>query len=609
MSNTSGPVTGFPSRQQGSLQGDRVRPTNPFVPFKKEEIEQSIPARFEQQVRSYPDRLAVKTRKHELTYEALDKAANRVARAILAQRGTGEEPIALLFEHGAPAIVAILGVLKAGKFYVPLDSSYPRARITSMLEDAQAGLIVTNNQHLALASELAQHGCHVLDIDAIDDRLFTENLGLALSPDTLAAIFYTSGSTGQPKGVVQNHRNVLHFIMNYTNSAHICADDRLSLLHSCGFAASVRSIFGALLNGAPLFPFNLKEEGLAHLATWLIQEEITIYYSVPSTFRHFVGTLTGEEECPKLRLIKLAGEPVFKRDVELYKKHFSADCIFVNTLGASEALGFRQYFIDKATPITGSLVPVGYAVEGMEVLLLDEAGKEVGENCTGEIAVKSRYLSPGYWRQPELTRAAFLPDPAGGRECIYRTGDLGCMRPDGCLVYLGRKDLRVKIRGHRIDIAEIEQALLDHAAIKEVVAVAREDRPGDQRLVAYVVPARHPGPTVSELRRFLNERLPDYMIPLAFVMLDALPLTSTGKVDRQALPALGRSRPELASPFVAARTSVEEVLVGIWTDVLGLEQLSIHDNFFELGGHSLLATQVISRLREVFHAELPLRSL
>ena len=241
--------------------GRHIGPTNPFTVFPPDAIEQSIPARFEQQVRQSPDRLAVKTARHALTYEALNRLANRVAGAILARCGRGEEPVALLFEQGAPLITAILGVLKAGKIYVPLDPTFPRARLTSMLADSQSRVIVTNTGTLPLAQALAQHGCQVLNVDDGASLLSTENLALPLTPDTLACIFYTSGSTGRPKGVVHSHRTVLHAIANYTNRIHVCADDHLILLYSCSAIGAVKDTFYALLNGAALYPFDVKEEG------------------------------------------------------------------------------------------------------------------------------------------------------------------------------------------------------------------------------------------------------------------------------------------------------------------------------------------------------------
>ncbi len=587
----------------------RVRPTNSFAEFKLGEIEQSIPDRFEKQVAEYPDRVAVKSRYQELTYDALNQIANRVARAVLAQRGKGEEPIALLLEQGAPLIAAILGVLKAGKIYVPLDPSFPRARLTYMLEDSQAALILTNNKNLAMAEEFARRSLPPINIDEFDTSARDENPGLSISPDALAYILYTSGSTGRPKGVVQKHRNLLHEIMNYTNEARICADDRLSLLRSCSFAGAMRDVFGALLNGAGLYPWYIKDEGLADLPGWLIEQQVTIYRSSVTAFRHFINALTGREEFPRIRLVYLAGESVYKSDVELYKKHFSPDCILVNGLGCSESFTFRWYFIDKETPIINSNVPAGYEIDGMETRLIDEAGKEVGPDEIGEIAVKSRYLSPGYWQRPDLTQAAFFPDPSGGGERTYRTGDLGRMLSDGCLVHLGRKDFQVKIRGYRVEIGEIEMTLLEHGKVREAAVVARDDKFGGKRLVAYVVPHQEQAFTVSELHRFLQEKLPEYMLPSAFVMLDALPLTPSRKVDRRALPEPEPVRPELENPFVAPRTVLEEGLAALWAKILGLERVGIHDDFFDLGGQSLLAIRLFLEIEKELGRRLPVVTL
>jgi amino acid adenylation domain-containing protein len=591
------------------LSGRRVCPTNPFGPFNEDEIEQSIPARFEQQVHRYPDRLAIKTRSQQLTYIELNRLANRIACAILAQRGEGEEPVALLLEQGAPATATILGVLKAGKMYVPLDPAYPYARTAFILEDSQARLIVTSEKHRSLANTLAQGGRQVFNIDEIDASLSSENLDLPLSPDTLAYILYTSGSTGQPKGVFENHRNVLHHIMRITNELHMSVEDRQTLLRSYSFNGAVRDMFGALLNGAALYSLNLEEEGIGRLARWLIEEEITVYRSVISVFRHFVGTLTGKEAFPKLRLIHVGGEPVYRKDVELYRRYFPPGCIFLNGLGITEAGSARHYLIDHTTPIPESRVPVGYELDGIQVLVLDDAGEGVGFDRIGEIAVRSRYLSLGYWRKPELTQAKFLPDPKGGDERIYLTGDLGLMHPDGCLVHLGRKDFQVKVRGHRIEVAEIETALLALEAIKAAVVLVGEERSDDLRLVAYCVPAVQHPPTVSSLRLALAQTLPDYMIPAAFVIMEAMPLTATGKVDRQALPAPGRIRPTLDNPYVPPRTPIEETLADLWAKTLMLEQVGVYDNFLDSGGHSLLATQIISKVIQTFQVDLPVKSL
>jgi len=316
----------------------------------------------------------------------------------------------------------------------------------------------------------------------------------------------------------------------------------MTLLYSCSVNGSIRGIFGALLNGAALYPLDIKEQGVSGLADLLIHEEITFYHSVPSVFRHFVGSLSGTENFRKLRLIRFGGERVLAQDVESYRKHFSDECLLYTGMGATETGHVRHYLIDKSTAITGSVVPTGYAVEGKEVLLLDDDGREVPAGHAGEIVVRSRYLALGYWGHPELTQRSFQSDPGGGPDRIFRTGDLGRLHPDGCLEHLGRKDFQVKVRGYRIEVAEVETTLLGLPGVREVVVVARDWMPGENRLVAYLVGHPALAPTAAELRVLLQDRLPTYMVPAVFMWLDALPLLPNGKLDRRALEAWVRSR-------------------------------------------------------------------
>ena len=574
----------------------RVGPTNPFIAFKKEDLDKSIPLRFEEQVRKYPDRLSIKTRNFALTYDELNQAANRMARAILTIQG--EETIALLLEKDAPMVAAILGVLKAGKIYVPLDPAHPRERTEAVLEDSQAKIVVSSNRNIALASEVPWNGRQWINFDELDPTLSSENLGVPLGPDTLAYILYTSGSTGAPKGVVQNHRNILYKTMTYTNDLHFCEDDRIALLSPCTFSLSVGFIFGALLNGACLYCVDVKNESFSHLANWVIDEGITVYNSVPTVFRTFTDSLTEKQTFPKLRLIHLGGEPVTERDVELYKQHFSPECIFVHNMGSNETGTIGQYFVDHATPIVGGMVPAGYAVEGMEVMVLDDAGKHLASNQIGEIALRSRYLAVGYWRKPELTEAAFLVDPEGGEKRAFRTGDLGRMCPDGCLEYLGRNDLQIKLRGQKLIISDIERTLLSLDGVKEAVVAVREEVLGSPRLVAYFVPTGSQVPTAHTLRQALSEKLPDYMIPSAYLALDALPLTLNGKVDRNALPDPDCMRVKTNDENAAPRTAMEKLIAQVWQDVLGVDRVGVYDNFFDLGGHSLLSLKAITQIEE-----------
>jgi acyl-coenzyme A synthetase/AMP-(fatty) acid ligase/acyl carrier protein len=409
--------------------------------------------------------------------------------------------------------------------------------------------------------------------------------------------------------VPQTHVNVLHDVMHYTNAAHFCPDDRFVLVSSCSFADSIRTIYSALLNGAGLFPFDVARDGLPALATWLREQRLTIYRSVPTLFRHFTKGLAGHEEFSTVRIVFLAGEPVYRADVEASRRHFPADCIFVNRLGTSEALTFACFFLDRTTTITGASVPVGYAVPGKGIMLLDEAADGDSGARVGEIAVRSQFLSPGYWRRPDLTAHAFLADPDGSDARVYRTGDLGRILPDGSLVHLGRKDFQVKVRGHRIEPGEIESALVAHPEIREAVVTLVDDRHDSPRLVAHLTVKVAPGPTVTGLRRFLAARVPIYLIPAAFVFLDTLPLTPTGKVDRRALPDPGAERPTLDTPFATPTTPLEQGVARIWADVLGLDVVGIHDRFLDLGGDSLLASRVFARLGDTFGVEPPTRDL
>jgi amino acid adenylation domain-containing protein len=594
---------------ESSMPVNFVRSTNPFIEFNKEEIEQSIPARFEQIVEIYPERLAVQSEHFQWTYGQLNQQANRIAHAIMAHRNQEVEPIVLLFDADAPALAALLGVLKTGKFYVPLDTHIPPVRLSYILNDSGAALLLTDSKNLSLAKRVAPEKMKVVDIGGLDFRLSTENLSLSLSPKTASWILYTSGSTGEPKGVIQTHRNVLYFIMNYTNEYRLSPADRLSLFYSFSISSASHQIFCALLNGASLFPWDVKKEGFSGLAQWLRNKKITVFRSVSTFFRQFVDTLASDEKFPDLRIVQIGGEPMYRGDVNLFKKHFPSHCTLINRMGSTEAGTIAWYFIDKDTPIEEDFVPVGYPASDNKLLLLDELRQEVHSGEIGEIVIKSAYLSPGYWRKPDLTQEAFFDDPAGGNERIYLTGDLGRFLPDGRLVHLGRKDSQVKVAGYRIEIGEIENALSGLESVKEAVVLARKDKENKKRLVAYFVPAVDPPPTVSELRRRLSQTLPSYMVPSQFVLMKRFPLLPMGKVDRMALPAPGGKRPDLDAPFVAPRTNIEEVVAHIWAEILGVEQVGMNDNFLELGGDSLLATRIFSRVLNRFQVELPIQTL
>ena len=579
-----------------------------FSSFPKQDVEASIPARFEKIVSLYPERIAIKTTNQTLNYDQTNRMANRVARAILDKRGDRNEPIAIFLKHDIHAIIAILGLLKAGKIYVPLDSSFPATSIQSILTESQASLLIVNDHDPGRCNSISN--IESLMFGDWEDRIDDENPELRIAPDAIANILYTSGSTGKPKGVFKNHRGILHNIRSYTNDIHISREDRLTLLHSCATNASVRNLLGALLNGSGVYLMDPRGESLRGIVERLIRERITIYHSSASLFRALTDAITPREQFDDLRLIQLSNEAVTTEDVRTFRKFFASNCIFANRLGSTETDTFSRWFVsnDKSS-LDNVSVPAGFPVEGTEVLLLDDSFKSVGFESVGEIVVKSENLALGYWQQPELTRAKFQPDPYGEDVRWYFTGDLGQMTSDGCLYVLGRKDFTVKLRGRTIILSEIETALIEYPAVKEVAVISIADPNGDQRLVAYIAASRTPAPTFRELRQFLTQKLPDHMVPSVFVMLDTLPLTANGKVDRGALPPPEQQRPQREFDHVAPRTPTEEKLATIWADVLKAESLSMHDNFFELGGDSLAASRIISRVIQSFQLELPLRAL
>lgn len=602
------PLLTAQDRTRYSVHDNPVRITNEFVPFSQQEIAQSIPSRFEKTVRSNLTNVAVETVQHRWTYAELDKRANIVAHKVLQSCGSGAHRVALLLEHDAPMIAAIVGLLKSGKTYVPLDPTYPKKRLAFVLEDSQAAAIVTDAKNAELAKELNSGALSVVNLDDLNGETSCNSPNVIIPPEAIAYLLYTSGSTGIPKGVMQIHRNVLQHIRNYTNGLHICAQDRVSLLASYSFDASVMDIFGALLNGATLYPYNLHNYGFNELATWIAREEITLYHSTPTLYRHLCSTLTEEQRFPKLRLVVMGGEKVIPHDVELFQKHFDANCTFVNGYGPTESTVTLQYYADTQTPAARHNIPVGYPAEETEVLLLDARGQP--GQVYGEIAIRSSSIAQGYWHRPELTDSVFQRDPELGSTMIYRTGDLGQLTANGMIEFIERKDFQVKIRGHRVELGEVETALNQLAFIKEAAVIARDDGPAGNELVAYVV-MEEPGTFDSrQLRRCLSERLPSYMIPVSFVVLDKLPLTATGKIDRKALPVLPQNGSEAATDtFIIPRDEIEAHVTNIWQNSLGIRRISIRDNFFDLGGHSLLAVQLLSEIDRHFNFKFPLAAL
>ncbi|MGJ7609270.1 amino acid adenylation domain-containing protein [Variovorax sp. LT1R20] len=578
------------------------RPTQAFTPIAREEIEQTLTHRFEAQVRRSPSAVAITHEGTAWTYEALDRKANGIAATLRRTLRPGAGRVLLLFGHGPEMVAAMLGVLKAGRSYVPLDPLHPAERLRFIAADSEGQVLLCEPGFNELAASVCDAG-HIPVLDQSQIAPADSASDAERHPGSETYVLYTSGTTGQPKGVVQVDRNVLHFIAAYTNALHLDASDRLTLFSSYGFDASVMDIYGALLNGAALAIHDLRQVEFEQLHGWLEAERITVWHSTPTVFRLAAGGFQGRKSS-STRLIVLGGEEAAPSDLALLADNFGPDCLLVNGYGPTESTVTAQFFAHARSQVQGTRLPIGHTVEATRIVLLDPQGQPT--DLFGELAICSRHVARGYLKRPELNAERFVADPSGAPDShMYRTGDLARWRPDGMLEFLGRADQQVKIRGFRIEPGEIEAVLLRQPGVAQAAVVAREDQPGHRQLVGYAVAKDAEVLDAHALRAALSGYLPDYMVPAAVVVLDALPLTPNGKLDRRALPA-----PDLTPRNIRApRTPQEEVLVTLFAEILGLARVGIDDNFFELGGHSLLATKLVSRVRSALGVELAIRAL
>jgi amino acid adenylation domain-containing protein/non-ribosomal peptide synthase protein (TIGR01720 family) len=577
---------------------------------------------FEAQAARRPLATAVVHDVDALTYGELNGRANRLARRL---RGMGVGPgsrVGLCVERSLDMVVGLLAILKAGGAYLPLDPTYPPERLAFMLADAGAALVLAQER---LRGRLpASAAIPVLLVNGGPGDEDTANLPGGAGPDDAAYVIYTSGSTGVPKGVEVTHANVARLFAATREWFDFGPDDVWTLFHSYAFDFSVWEIWGALLAGGQLVvvPYEVSRAPEAFL-TLLATERVTVLNQTPSAFRQLAQAAGAGGAAPELALrwVIFGGEALDPRLLGPWiARYGDAAPRLVNMYGITETTVHVTYARLRAADLAaaGGGSVIGRPIPDLSVHLLDRRLHLLPPGAPGEIYVGGAGVARGYLGRPELTAERFLPDPwsalPGSR--LYRTGDLARRLPDGGLEYLGRIDSQVKIRGFRIELGEIEAALDSHPAVAAALVEARRDpagpavgAPAEQRLVAYLVAAAQPAPTISELRAWIARSLPDHMLPAAFVFLAALPLTPSGKVDRRALPAPERARPELAAAFAAPRTPAEELLAALWREALGLAHVGVEDNFFALGGHSLLAIQVLDRLREAAAVALPLRSL
>ena len=573
---------------------------------------------FEAQAERTPEASAVVFENRRLTYRELNARANRLA-SDLSKRGVGPETlVGLCVERSLEMVVGILGVLKAGGAYVPLDPLYPKDRLAFMLEDSEIKVVVTQER---VVSSLPPHPAQVVYLDFLDQAADAETLPAPSNPvskttaHNAAYVIYTSGSTGKPKGVLITHYNVTRLLQATHSWFQFDQNDIWTLFHSYAFDFSVWEIWGALLYGGKLVvvPYwvSRSPETFHKL---LSEEKVTVLNQTPSAFGQLIEVENSSENSQDLalRLVLFGGEALdFQILKPWFDRHGDQRPQLVNMYGITETtvhVTYRPIMAEDLSARRGSLI--GVPIPDLELYVLDPRHNLVPIGVPGEIYIGGGGVARGYLQRPELTAERFIPHPFPSRagQRLYRSGDLGRYLPNRDIEYRGRIDAQIKIRGFRVELEEIEAVLRRHADVREVVVISRGEKPVEQRLVAYVVPAQRT-PTVSELNGFLRHNLPEYMVPSVFVYLDALPLTSNGKIDRRNLPDPDQSRPEQESTFVAPRTPVEELLAEIWAEVLRVEQVGIHDNFFELGGHSLSLTQIFSRIKRVFRVALPLRML
>ncbi|HXQ73430.1 MAG TPA: amino acid adenylation domain-containing protein, partial [Pyrinomonadaceae bacterium] len=567
----------------------------------------SVTRWFEQQVERTPAAAALTAGGVKLTYRELNARANQLAHHL---RGLGVERetlVGVYLERSAEMIVALLATLKAGGTYVPLNPEYPRQRLALMIDDSALPLVLTQESLLeALPETSAQVVCVDRDAELLEGCA-TSNPDMEIAAGDVAYIIYTSGSAGQPKGVRVAHGNLVHTLLAAVETFAFGASDTMPCLAAMSFDIALFEVLSPLLTGGRLLLVS-REEVLDLDALLAQLDGVTIFHAVPSLLRQIVGHIKQQPEhdrrYAKVRMIFTGGEAVPPDLLGAAQKVFANAAMKV-LYGPTEAtIICASFAVGADEEVEGHMI--GRPLPNVRLRVYDAHRNLVPVGVAGELYLGGGGIARGYLNREELTNERFV-ELEGAR--YYRTGDRVRYLADGNLEFLGRIDEQVKIRGFRIEPGEIETALTEHSSVSEAIVLACEDERGDKRLVAYIVSDREHELSAGELRSYLSERLPEYMIPSYFVMLDTIPLTPNGKIDRRALPAPETDRPDLEGAFVAPRSVVEEMVAQIWTDVLGINRIGVHDNFFALGGHSLLATTIVTRLRQAFNIDLPLRTI
>ena len=568
---------------------------------------------FLEQVARTPDATAVVSGRTRLSYREIKDRADLLARHLSRLGIAADTPVALCIERSPEMVIGLLGILMAGGACVPLDPAYPDERLAFMLRDSGAPLLLTRRGLLErLPVESVQSAlCMDEPLAPLPEDASGISLDLRKSPgsQSLAYIIYTSGSTGKPKGVAMPHRTLVNLIS--WQHRELGSGGTTLQFAPLSFDVSFQEIFSTLCAGGTLVlvPEKLRQDP-AGLWRFIRLQKIQRLYLPFVALQQLAETATGVQSFPTaLKEIITAGEQlqITPPIRNLFKS--LPGCLLHNHYGPSETHVVTAFTLTGSPEDWPLLPPIGRPIANTSIHLLDAALRPVPIGVPGEMYIAGDNLSRGYLNRPELTAEKFVAGPGYPEARLYRTGDLARYLPDGNIEFLGRLDNQVKIRGFRVEPGEVEAVLAAHPALRETAVMAREDEPGDRRLVAYAVARTETRPGIGELRQFLQERLPEYLVPAAFVFLDRLPTTPSGKMDRRALPKPDRTRPDLGRVPTRPRTEAEARIARIWAEVLGLDTVGIEDNFFELGGHSLLATRVISRIRDAFGMEVPLRTL
>ncbi|MCY8864481.1 non-ribosomal peptide synthetase DhbF [Bacillus spizizenii] len=578
-----------------------------------------LPEQFEKQAALSPEAIAVVCEDQSLSYAELNERANRLARMLISEGVGPEQFVALALPRSLEMAVGLLAVLKAGAAYLPLDPDYPADRIAFMLEDAQPAFFMTNTKAAENIPPAENVPRIVLDDPELAEKLNTypaENPSNTdriqpLSPLNTAYVIYTSGSTGVPKGVMIPHQNVTRLFAATDHWFHFSSDDIWTMFHSYAFDFSVWEIWGPLLHGGRLVivPHHVSRSPEAFLRL-LVKEGVTVLNQTPSAFYQLMQAEREQSDLGQalsLRYVIFGGEALeLSRLEDWYNRHPENRPQLINMYGITETTVHVSYIeLDRSMAALRANSLIGCGIPDLGVYVLDERLQPVPPGVAGELYVSGAGLARGYLGRAGLTAERFIADPFGPPGTrMYRTGDVARLRADGSLDYVGRADHQVKIRGFRIELGEIEAALVQHSRLEDAAVIVREDQPGDKRLAAYVIPSLEDTIDTAELRKYAAERLPDYMVPSAFVTMKELPLTPNGKLDRKALPA-----PDFAVTGRGPRTPQEEILCDLFMEVLHLPRVGIDDRFFDLGGHSLLAVQLMSRIREALGVELSIGNL